>query len=255
MKTKSIDSYGTHSPKMEWIKQFIELKERFNVEHKLGSVEFPMFKKFLRDCGVLEKNDSFNTLTQMLFSSYTEDENMWALFFVNLSYSAEVGWLVQHLDFNTNYTQKELIDIISGYIASKTGPRNITNSYKRMSLLPLRQIGFCKVTEGNKADGFNLVRKPWKTPDPRVILYSLYKFAEHCGEYYQFTLKTLLDDSIERDGVSPTRIFGLNRNIMEPMLNGLSANYPDFISASFSLGLDTINLHEDKTSQDVLALF
>ena len=64
-----------------------------------------------------------------------------------------------------------------------------------------------------------------------------------------------MDDSIERDGISPTRIFGLDRDTMEPMLNGLSSNYPDFISASFSLGLDTINLREDKTSQDVLALF
>ena len=31
---------------------------------------------------------------------------------------------------------------------------------------------------------------------------------------------------------------------MVPILNGLSVNYPDFISASFSLGLDTISLRE-----------
>ena len=88
-----------------------------------------------------------------------------------------------------------------------------------------------------------------------MILYSLYKFAEHCGGYYQFTLSTLLDDTIERDGVSPTQIFGLDRDVMIPILNGLSVNYPEFISASFSLGLDTISLREEKTSEDVLTIF
>lgn len=65
----------------------------------------------------------------------------------------------------------------------------------------------------------------------------------------------MLDNSIERDGISPTRIFGLDYDTMIPILNGLSANYPDFISASFALGLDTINLSSDKKPQDVLTLF
>src|SRR5699024_267469 len=72
----------------------------------------------------------------------------------------------------------------------------------------------------------------WAEPDARVILYSLYKFAEKCGGYYQFSLSTLLDDSIERDGISPTRIFGLNHDTMVTILNGLSVNDPYFISAS-----------------------
>ena len=101
----------------------------------------------------------------------------------------------------------------------------------------------------------SIMRCSWAEPDARVILYSLYKFAEKCGGYYQFSLSTLLDDSIERDGISPTRIFGLNYDTMVPILNGLSVNYPDFISASFSLGLDTISLREGKSSQDVLTIF
>ena len=50
-------------------------------------------------------------------------------------------------------------------------------------------------------------RDSWKTPDPIVVLYSLYKFAEACGDYYQFTLTRLLDHSIDGDGISPTEIF------------------------------------------------
>ncbi|MBR4458459.1 MAG: hypothetical protein IKS31_05835 [Clostridia bacterium] len=97
-------------------------------------------------------------------------------------------------------------------------------------------------------------RTSWSSPIPEVILYSLYKFAEACGDYYQFSLSTLMDDSIERSGVSPTRIFGLDRDTMVRLLNGLSSNYPGFINASFTLDLETITLNPEKTSADVLNL-
>jgi phosphoadenosine phosphosulfate reductase len=100
----------------------------------------------------------------------------------------------------------------------------------------------------------SVVRTPWQNPDPLVILYSLYKFAEACGDYYQFTLNRLLAHDIDSDGVSPTQIFGLERDQMEKLLNGLSVNYPDFITTSFTLDLDNITLNADKTSQDVLSL-
>ena len=42
-----------------------------------------------------------------------------------------------------------------------------------------------------------------------------------------------MDETIERDGVSPTTIFGLDRDTMIRIINGLAINYPDYISASF----------------------
>ena len=101
----------------------------------------------------------------------------------------------------------------------------------------------------------SIIREPWSDPDPLVILYSLYKFADACGGYYQFTLSTLMDTAIERVGISPTEIFGLSGETMERLLNGLSINYPEFIKCSFKMDLDSITLREDKTSQDVLTLF
>ena len=61
--------------------------------------------------------------------------------------------------------------------------------------------------------------------------------------------------SIDSDGVSPADMFGLNRETMEKLLNGLTINNPEFISASFTLDLDNITLRSDKTSEDVLKLF
>ena len=87
------------------------------------------------------------------------------------------------------------------------------------------------------------------------MLYGLFKFAEKCNNYKEFTLGTLLNDSIERDGISPPRIFGLDRDDMIPILLGLSAKYPEFITASFTHDLEKITLAEDKSSADVLDLF
>lgn len=45
---------------------------------------------------------------------------------------------------------------------------------------------------------------------------------------------------------------------MVRILNGLAVNYPEFISASFTLDLDTITLRPtgaELTSEDVLKLF
>lgn len=100
-----------------------------------------------------------------------------------------------------------------------------------------------------------LYRTPWIDPDPKVILYSLYLFAEKCGGYYSFTLNRLLNHNIDSDGISPTQIFGLDRDTMTRILNGLASNYPEFISVSFTIDLDNIYLKDDRTSADVLELF
>ena len=63
-----------------------------------------------------------------------------------------------------------------------------------------------------------------------------------------------MDETIERDGVSPSTIFGLDRNSMIRIINGLAINYPDYISASFSFDLDTITLRKENKSEDVLVL-
>ena len=38
------------------------------------------------------------------------------------------------------------------------------------------------------------------------------------------------------------------------IINGLTINYPEFISASFSYDLDTITLRKEKKAEDVLDL-
>ena len=128
---------------------------------------------------------------------------------------------------------------------------DVWGSFARFLDLPFSRVGLGEMAkEKNKA--VSIYRTSWETPDERVILYSLYQFAEACGNYKQFTLTRLLDHDVESDGISPTQIFGLDRDTMEKILNGLTFNYPDLIEARFTLGLDNITLKSDKTASEVL---
>ena len=116
----------------------------------------------------------------------------------------------------------------------------------------LRQ-GICEM-KGNQV--ISITRRIWENPERLVILYSLYKFAEHTDELYSFTLTQLLDDSNEREALSPKILFGLDAEILRPILQGLANDYPKFISVNFNKGImEDIYLSKEKNSPDVIQLF
>ena len=255
-KSKSLDCYAAHAPKIEWFQQYVKLGERFKTEHTLGNNQIPMFNRFLRDSGIID-GDIETQLGRLLRESNLDDLSVWAIMLVNLSYTPEVGWFISTFDFHTTISQNEIVNKLSEIdTVSSSALKSIPSALKRISQLPLAEVGFGSSIKAAKEFGgtcFN--RIPWQEPDPKVILYSLYKFAKTCGSYYQFTLSSLLDIDVDRDGISPSQIFGLDRDSMTSILKGLSINYPDYISVSFTHDLDSITLREEKSSGDILNLF
>ena len=250
-KNKSLNSYSHHAPRMDWIEQYFEYKNDFDDKHSLGSQMFNFFKRFLRDAELLDKS-GFSKTAEIVEKIGLNNDEGWAIILINLCYAPQLRWFVTRVGFNQEYMRSLLALMMVDDGAKESWTNDIFSSIVRLSELPLGRIGVGEaIKEKNRAIG--IIRSDWKQPVAEVILYSLYKFAEAC-ESYQFTLETLLDDSIERDGVSPTRIFGLDRETMIRLLNGLAVNYPEFISASFTLDLDTITLRPEKTSAYVLQL-
>ena len=64
--------------------------------------------------------------------------------------------------------------------------------------------------------------KPQATSS-ELIQHEIYRYHRHL--------------QLDSDGVSPTEIFGIDRDKMEKILNGLSVNYPEFINCSFTIDL------------------
>jgi len=248
---KSLNSFADHAPKLEWLQSFFQLKESFFSEHSLGPMMYDMFRRFLRDAYLNEKNH-FTPFAELISQIGWETDIAQGLILINLAAeNPQIGWYIKNLDVGTVYTRHTVEDMLLAVEVKPKDAKSIVKSYKRLVKTPLgTSLHWGFVTEAGE-----LVRTKCSISDPRVVLYGLFKFAEKCNDYKEFTLATLLNDSIDRDGISPTRIFGLEREDMIPILLGLSARYPEFISASFTHDLEKITLAEDKTSADVLDLF
>ena len=263
-KMGSVDRYGNMGIEYDWVRKYMQNTEDFwNSAHGLGTNMVKYLKSFLSDSGIAVRKKSDYVLTdfgQKVKQLGVEDFNAWGLMVSNLVYTSEYNWWVKNTVVDQTYTPAEIMAML-GDDMTVNSKKNIVSAYKNI-FISTEQVGtelglgLCDYQLKNgKKYLESITRGKWKNPNPRVILYSLFKFAEACGDYYQFTLKRLLNHDIESDGISPTQIFGLDRNTMEKLLTGLSVNYPEFINASFTLDLDNITLREGKTSQDVLELF
>ena len=263
-KMGSVDRYGNMGIEYDWVRKYMENTEDFwNSAHGLGTNMVKYLKSFLSDSGIAVRKKSDYVLTdfgQKVKQIGVEDVNAWGLMVSNLVYTSEYNWWVKNTVVDQTYTPAAIMAML-GDDMTVNSKKNIVSAYKNI-FISTEQVGtelglgLCDYQLKNgKRYLESITRGKWKNPDPRVILYSLFKFAEACGDYYQFTLKRLLNHDIESDGISPTQIFGLDRNTMEKLLTGLSVNYPEFINASFTLDLDNITLREGKTAQDVLQLF
>lgn len=253
METKSLNCYSTHAPKKEWISQYFSQKNEFVTNNSLGSQMFSFFKRFLRDAELID-GDNFSEFAKIIDYIGIDELESWGLILTNLVYSPQINWFVKNVKMNEKFSKEYITSMLVDSGTNERAANDIFRSFVRFVELPFAEVGM-GFSEKEKNRVLSVTRTPWQNPDPRVILYSLYKFAENCGDYYQFTLSRLLNHEIDSDGVSPTEIFGLDREQMEKILNGLSVNYPEFISVSFTLDLDNITLRNDKASKDVLELF
>lgn len=250
-KMVNLNTFEEHAPKLDWVKDFFQNGKSFISDNSLGKNQNTKFKRFLSNAGLIQSQNTtsfFETIKNIGWETATA----WGLILVNLIYdNPQIKWYVQNMSIDTLLTKKEMEALLS----DQSRPSAIVSAFGRLCNIPLgTELHFGEVTEKGKHID-TLCRTKCVVTDPRVILYALYKFAEACEGYYQFSLSRLMDFNVESAGVSPAQIFGLDRDEMEASLNGLSAAYPEFINATFTHDLDKITLREGKTSEDVLRLF
>jgi phosphoadenosine phosphosulfate reductase len=251
-KMRAINSFNDHAPKPEWIASFFEIKEQFFVENTLGPDQKVKFNVFLADAELAPKRN-FSAFAELISQIGWETDTAMGLILINLiSNNPQFEWYVKNLEIAHQYMKKSVMDmLLAEEVKSETSASSVVKAFKRIVETALgTNLRFGFVTDEGE-----LVRTKCSISDSRVVLYGLFKFAEKCNGYKEFTLATLLNDGIERDGISPTRIFGLDREEIVPMLLGLTAKYPEFITAAFTHDLEKITLAEHMSSHDVLTLF
>jgi phosphoadenosine phosphosulfate reductase len=256
VKNGSLNCYSNHAPRIGWVEDYFRYKDDFRDKNSLGSNMYSFFKRFLRDAGLMDRN-SFSRTAQIIDKIGWKSAPAWGIMLVNLSYTPQVGWYIRHVPQDGEITREQIGAMLDAEGVRPGGKASILNAYKRLLALPFgTELGLGKVTVRGKGRGYSIRRGKWEDPDPRVILYSLYRFAAACGGYYQFTLTRLMDASQTGSaGLSPAQIFGLDRSATERLIKGLAVAYPGYVSTAFTLGLDTVGLDMEKTPDDVLGLF
>lgn len=248
---KSLNSFADHAPKRDWLVSFFDLKEDFFTEHTLGPMMYDMFRRFLKDAGLNEKNH-FTDFAQLVSDIGWETDVALGLIMINLAYeNPQIAWYISNMDIGYYYERSQIEEMLIANDVKPKDSKSIVKAYKRIMDTPFgSNLNFGYVTDDD-----DMVRSKWSISDNRVLLYALYKFVEKCNLDKEFHLSYLYDEDVERDGVSPVRMFGLyDKEEMISKLLGLSSAYPEFINATFTNDLKTITLR-DKTSEDVLNLF
>lgn len=249
-KMKTINCFDDHAPKRDWLVSFFELQNEFFSEHSLGPNMFTHFKRFLRDANLIDGN-ACTQFSNMICNIGWETDTALGLILTNLAYeNAQFEWYINEMSIGIFYDVNDLKERLTALDIKEKAANSVIKSFKRIVETPFgTELNF-----GYTSDN-DLVRTKCYLGDKKVFLYALYRFAEKCNLEREFHISYLLNDDIERDGVSPVRIFGLyDEEELKSILLGLSSAYPDFINATFANDLKTVTLR-DKASSDVLKLF
>jgi phosphoadenosine phosphosulfate reductase len=255
-KMTGLNRYLSVGVKDEWIRFY------FENGYEPGARKTDVMYAFLSDAGIL-KHKQFTPLGEKLKQIGLFDVKAWAIMLCELVYTPAFNWFVKNIPFGTRYTFDNLSADLESIVTDKA-KNEFWNGFKQiLDTMPFgyeMRFGVPEIEKKYDKNGeerkklISITRWNWSEPEPIVILYSLYKFAEACGDYYEFTVSRLLNYSIDSDGISPTQIFGIEENELQTILQGLAASNPDFITAKFTHDLDIISLNKSKTASDVLEL-
>lgn len=258
MSAKNISRYQNFGFRQEWLELYFELLDNFWTNERMGKYMIIGFKTWLKEAGITE-NNALTPLGEKLSVLGSDSSITWGVIYTNLCYESPIiGWYARKLEAGRTYSADDL-PILLGDEYSPTVKKNALSSLKET--LRLSPIGWLLLQGDCEVKGKNvsaITKGSWYDAEPLVILYSLYKFAENSENMYSFTLSDLLADDDERVGLSPRAIFGIERDTLMPILQGLANNYSEYLRVNFNKGImEDIELPAGKSGSkavDILSL-
>lgn len=254
MEVKGIDNHKSFGLRAEWIKILFESPQTFWNNDRMGSKMFVSFSNWGREVGLLDDKKAFAANLDKLQSLGAESLKLLGFFWTNAAYkSALIKFFVRKVEFNLPVGNETLMELLGDDIQTRTKRNALTalkNLFRASPIGAGLGQGICEL-KGNTV--VSITRTARQDPEPLVILYSLYQFAEHSENLYSFTLTDFLADNDDREALSPKILFGLDEEILNPLLQGLANDYPDFLRVDFNKGIqENIFLNKDKNSGNVM---
>ena len=183
-----------------------------------------------------------------------DSPEMWDLIWFGLCQkSALMKWFVTATNVGQSYTIDEL-DALLGDLKTSTKGGGLDSLKATFRQSPLGSGPAPVVELTSKGVRVLSIKRITKSIDPTAILYCLYRMGE-LADRTSFTISEMMMADFNAPCVSPIVAFGMNAEEFKAMCLGISSVHPDFLSCSFTLGLDEIKIFpNEKSVDDVLGL-
>jgi len=246
---KSINPYNHFGMRKEWLEDYFRDPSTWPERHTLGPRQADSMTVWLNHCGI-EASKSLSPLGAILQRLGAESEVAWCAIWANLAQnSGIVEWYVRSVPWGSVHNKADFVEMLGESWSVSTRNNAITALTGLLANTPLgNQLELGVISSDRSTRTKSVFKKGLSSPHAIAVLYSLYLYAE-ASDVYRTTIAQL-----ETACGGPATIFGLDRPALASILNGLSAECSDFISAGITRNLDNIHLRRDRTSIEVLTL-
>lgn len=256
---KGIDRYKTFGFRQEWLEIYLENPDTFKKNDRLGRDMFKAFKQWAIEMELIDDNEAPSKYIDKMMKLGGDSPILWGYFYANMAYNSPIiNWFVRNIKFGITYSNESLLLMLGDELSERTRKNALASLKDTLKSSPIGWLLGQGDFETKGKQILSITKAGWSEPEPLIVLYTLYLFAEKMEKMYSFTMTDLLDDSDEREALSPRAIFGIERETLKPILQGLANNYSDFIQVDFNKGImENIDLPAAKSGKkaiDVLSL-
>lgn len=80
--------------------------------NSLGPNQVPMFKKFLRESGLIDQKNNTSCMFDIVSSFGWQSNITWGLILANLSYNTQCRWYIENMDVGVYYERARISDML-----------------------------------------------------------------------------------------------------------------------------------------------
>jgi hypothetical protein len=260
MNISGINKYMTFGLKEEWINILIQDRENFRSTSELGNRMIPSAITWFREASLISDATAVTTtkLLEVAANGGADESNgeLWDMIWFSLvNKSPLVRWFVCTTEIGVKYTPTEFNDRLLQSVASesvrKGALQSLFGTLKNSPLGNGTQAVAAIETKGARV--LNITRMS-KSIEPHALLFALYLIGK-ITERSSFTITEMLSADFNSSFISPLVAFGMSVDEFKAQCLGLSSVHPDYLSCSFTLGLDEIKIYpNEKSVDDVLGM-
>ena len=253
---KSIANYQNFGLRETWIQNYCSERENFASTTALGKPMIDSARIWFKQSLLTSNSRSLepSKLLDVANIFGTDSKIFWSLIWIALCNNAPLlKWFVTNVKIGTFVTIDNMLELLGNLPQStkKGGMQALCNFFKTSpvgnSTEPLVEL------EQKGVRVLGLKRMP-RSIDPLVVLYSLYLIA-NVADRTSFTLSEMMTADIDSPYISPLIAFGMSIDELKTQCRGLASSYPQYISCTFTLGLDEIKVFpKEKTLDQILGL-